>query len=767
MASHLSVVGTSPPKVDGVDKVTGAAKYAADIMLPDMLYGKILRSPHPHAQVLSIDTTTALQLDGVKAVLTVDDVPRVLHAGAPAPRLGAHAKDQYIFDHKVRHVGDGVAAVAAVSEQVADEALDLIKVEYEPLPAVFDVEKAMQPGAPKIHGTDRNLVMPPILIEQGDLDRGFEEADHVFEGVYRTGRPAHCYMEPNACVCRFDKGGRLTIWASTQTPFMVRGILSEVLNIPLSRIRVIVEHMGGGFGGKQDLYQHEFVCALLAQETGRPVKMEYTREECFLGGRTRHPVTIHLKQGVRRDGRLVAREMRYISNSGAYGSHGPGITAVGCYDSTSFYRCENVRIEGLSVYTNNPIAGAFRGYGAVQAYFALDSQMDEIAHALGIDPVELRLRNAVGEGDLTGSGVRLRANGIETCLRRGAVETRWLERKKEAPKQDGGLRRGWGVGVELHPSGTYPTIKELSSAILEMNEDGTASLLTGVADLGTGAQTAMAQIAAEELGIPFSSIRVVAGDTDIVPFDLGAFASRTTYVAGGAVVRAAADLKAQLLALAAEKLETPVEDLTIRDGQVFPKSAPEREMPIKDVVQATSGVPGRTLIGSATNEPEVDHSFAAHFAEVEVDTETGRIDVLQVVAVHEVGQAINPIGVEGQIEGGIQQGIGHTLMEDLIIDQETGGPLNANLVDYKMPLALDMPKIRTIILEETPGLGAPFGAKGVGEDPILAIGQAIANAVHDAIGVRMRDMPFTPERVLQALREKRRADEQSQAFHSE
>ncbi|MCP4165397.1 MAG: molybdopterin-dependent oxidoreductase [Chloroflexi bacterium] len=756
MQTDFAVIGASTVKVDGIEKVTGAAMYAADVMLPGMLYGKIKRSPHPHAKIVSINAGRALALPGVETVLTPDNVPRVKHKGSPAPRGGGLVADQYIFADKARFVGDGLAAVAALSEEIAEEALALIDIEYELLEAVFDIEEAMRTDAPKIHDTEMNLVGPPFMLQRGDVDQGFAEADFLFEHTYSTGRPSPCYMEPNACVCTFENSGKLTIWSSTQSAFMVRGILSEVLDIPLHKIRVIVEHMGGGFGAKQDLYQHEFVCALLAAKSGRPVKMEYTRKEAFMGGRSRHPVTVNLKQGVRQDGTLTARQVLHTSNTGAYASHGLGITAVGCLDIASLYRCEeHQRIEGRAVYTNNPIAGAFRGFGAVQAFFALDSQMDEIAHALNIDPVELRLKNAAGDGDRSPSGHPILGNGLAACLVRGEKEMNWIEeRKKTAAQADSRIRRGWGVGTEMHSSGAYPDIKEVSNAILNMNEDGTVKLFTGVADLGTGSLTVMAQIAAEELGIPFKDIQIVYGDTDAVPFDLGAYASRTTYVGGGAVKKAATNLKSQLLALASGKMEVAVEDLEIRDGIISVKGVPSSRVSVKELIQGEGSVPAHTLIGQATHHSKVAYSFAAHFAEVEVDIETGQIQVKQVVAVHEVGQAVNPIGVEGQIEGGIQQGIGHSLTEDYVIDKQTGQSLNASFVDYKMPLAMDMPKIKSIILEEVPHPTAPFGAKGVGEDPIIAIGPAIANAVFDAIGIRFRELPITPEKVLQALKEK-------------
>lgn len=751
---EYAVIGTSPARVDGIEKVTGTARYAGDVTLPGMLYGKMKRSPHAHANIVRIDASKAEQLPGVKAVLTVNNVPRVLHGGAPPPRISSVWKDQYIFDHKVRFVGEGVAAVAAISEEIAEEALDLIEVEYEVLPAVFDPEEAVQPGAPLIHNTEQNLVFPPALVERGDIAQGFAEADYVIEGVYQTGRPMPCYMEPNVCVCQFDLHGKLTVWSSTQAASMVRGILAEVLDLPVNQVRVIVEHMGGGFGAKQDLFQHEFICALLARQTRRPVKMEYSRQETFLGGRSRHPAKIYLRQGFKKDGTLTAREVRFTTNSGAYGSHGNGVTRVLASEIASLYRCEHVRVEGRCVYTNAPIAGAFRGYGAVQAYYALDSQMDEIAHVLGMDPVELRLKNAVTEGDPSPSGHTLLGDSLAPCLRRGAEEVNWYERRQHRSSQNSKIKRGWGVGTEMHGCSAYPGVKEKADAVMRMNEDGSIHLFTGAADLGTGARTALSQIAAEELGLRFEDVKIITGDTDLVPFDHGAHASRTTFLVGGAIQRAAADLKQQVLALAADKLEVAAVDLVVREGRVWVKGSPERGMTVREVIQGEGGLPPRVLFGKATNETTKAYSFGAHFVEVEVDTETGQVKVVQVVAVHEIGKVINPIAAEGQIEGGLQQGIGHSLTEDLVIDPKTGRALNANFVDYKMPLALDMPKIKVIMLELAPDPKGPFGAKGVGEDPIVPIAPAIANAVYDAIGVRIREIPITPEKVLQALREK-------------
>lgn len=753
-AKH-DVIGHSVKRTDLIGKVTGAAQFTGDFSWPGLLYGRIKRCNVAHALIKRIDTSKALALPGVKAVLTHENVPRVLHAGSPHPRSASVTCDQYILDDRVRYWGEGVAAVAATSEEIAETALDLIEVEYEPLPAVFTVEEAVQPDAPLIHdrGFGHNLVLAPQVYERGDIAKGFAEADYIIEGVYEGGRPTPAYMEPNVCACQWDGNGNLTVWVSTQTAFMVRGILAEVLGLPLSKVRVLVDHMGGGFGAKQDLFQHEFLCALLAKETRKPVRMEFTREETFTGGRTRHPVKLWLKQGFRKDGTLTARQAKVVYNSGAYGSHGPGVTIVGTSALVSLFRCENVQLEGRCVYTNSPIAGAFRGYGVVQTYYALDTQMDEAAQALGFDPLELKLRNAVREGDIAPSGHPIVGHGLEDCIKHGRDLVGWPAVRRHA-SDPGVVKTGWGMGCEMHGSSAYPGIKEQGNAIVKMNEDGTAVLLTGTAGLGTGAHTALSQIVAEELGLSFERISCIHGDTDVVPWDIGAFASHTTYMGGRAAQMAAAKVKEQLFERAARLLECQAAELDVRDNHVFVASDPQRCMSVAQVVGARKGIPAAQLVGSATYHPTKSYSFAAHFVQVEVDTGTGRITVKKVVPVHELGKVIHPVGASGQIEGGIQQGIGHTLYEDYQIDMKTGRSLNANFVDYKMPLAMDMPEIRTVMLETAPDPGGPFGAKGVGEDPIVAVGPAIANAIHDAIGVRFHHYPIKPEQVLQALRAK-------------
>jgi xanthine dehydrogenase molybdenum-binding subunit len=756
----LDIVGTSVRRSDVVEKVTGSARYAADLRLPGMLFARMKRSTVAHAFIRRIDTRRALALPGVKAVLTHEDVPRVLHYGSPMPRAASCTRDQYILDRKVRYWGEGVAAVAAVSEEVAEEALALIEVEYDELPVMTTTEAAEAAGATLIHG-DRaealqgNLVVAPVRFERGDIERGFAEAELVVEGEYEGGRPTPAYMEPNACLCHWDEHGRLTVHISTQTAFMVRGAMAEVLGLPLNRVRVLCEHFGGGFGAKQDLFQSEFLCALLARRARRPVMMEWTRKETFLAGRSRHPVKIRLRQGFRRDGTITARQASLVYNSGAYGSHGPGVTAVGTSSLTSLYRCDNVLLEGRCVYTNSPIAGAYRGYGVVQAYYALDIQLDEAARQLGMDPAALKLKNAVREGDLAPSGHAIVGHGLEDCILRGRQEVGWTGTKPPPTRPpEGPLRFGWGMGCEMHGSSAYPGIKEQGNALVKVHEDASATLYTGTAGLGTGAHTALAQIVAEELGLAFEAVNVVHGDTDVVPWDIGAFASHTTYMGGMAAKLAAAEARRQLLERAASRLQVLPAGLEIRGG-IVRVAGTDRTISARDAMWPGHGLPSPHIVAHGTYTPTKSYSFAAHFVEVQVDTETGQVEVLQVVPVHEVGRVVHPIAAQGQVEGGVQQGIGHTLTENHEIDPVSGRSLNASFVDYKMPLAMDMPPIRTLLLETAPDPGGPWGAKGIGEDPIIAVGPAIANAIFDAVGVRFRHYPITPEQVLRALRMQR------------
>ncbi|MBI2875920.1 MAG: molybdopterin-dependent oxidoreductase [Candidatus Tectomicrobia bacterium] len=769
--SELSVVGKRLPRVDGIEKVTGQGLFTMDVYPPGMLWGKMLRSPYPHARVLRVDASRARALPGVKAVISLEDVPRVRHAGEGPPLDELTGHDQYIFDERVRFVGDGVAAVAAVSREVAEEALELIEVEYEELPAVFDPEEALREEAPRVHALG-NLCEGPFLVERGNVRQGFAEADHVIEETYETSRVQHAFLEPYVCVCSLDRSGKLTVWDSTQSPFTIRGAMSVVLGLPRPKIRFLVRHVGGGFGGKLDAYQLEFVCALLAQKTGRPVRMEYSREEVFACGKSRHPSRIWLKQGFKADGTLVAREGRVIMATGAYASHGPGVIKVCCIMLGSLYRCENVRITGYSVYTNAPIAGAYRGYGNPQATFALESQMDAIAERLGMDPLALRRKNHLGVGEMGPLGLPITSCGLPECLERGAQRIGWEAARARnsasrspstpwsprpagfglpsVPPNPARFRRGVGLACMIHCSAGVPFIKEQSSAFVKLNEDGTVTLIVGTTDLGTGSNTTLVQIVAEELGVRFEDVHLSGGDTDLTPLDLGSYGSRVAYVAGNAVQRAAADARGQLLRRAASMMEADPEELEVRQGTVRVKGAPHRWVTVSEVaMHALSTFPVEVILGKASFEPSQAPPFAAQFAEVEVDTETGQVRVLRLVAVHDVGLALNPTIVEGQIEGALHHGIGYALTERMAV--EDGVVLNPSLADYKLLTALDMPSVEALFVESLDPTG-PFGAKGVGEPGLVATAPAIANAIYHAVGVRIRSLPITPEKVLRALK---------------
>jgi len=765
MRDITKVVGKATPRVTAALEVSGAAKYAPDIKLPGMLHAKILRSPYAHAIIKKIDTSKAEKLPGVMAVITHKDVPRIAYTGEGGPpsisftgEAGkpeeSFPRDEYILDNKVRHVGDKVAAVAAVDEDTAEEALELIDVEYEELPAVFDPEEAMKPGAPKVHKSEKNIAAH-ILNEWGDIEKGFREADYIFEGRYVTPRQAHAALEPHGCVADYNQySGELTVWTTTQIPFVNQRILSELLNIPMNRIRIIKTFTGGGFGGKDEILL-EPICAVLSMKTGNPVKLVLTREEVFIGSRTRHPSVIYLKTGVKKDGTITARYIKAILNGGAYASHGPSVTAAMGSREIGLYRSPNVKFDGYCIYTNCPAAGAFRGYGNPQQTFAIEQQMDEIAEKLDMDPVELRLKNTIRKGDLNpGTGLKLESCGLQECIRKGAEKMDWM-RKRRMPKDVGGSkRRGYGMGIFMHNSGCVPYLPECSSSIVTVNSDGTAKVLVGSTDIGQGSSTIMAQIAAEELGLSLRNVSVVSADTGVVPFDQGTYGSRTTYIMGNAVLLAARDAKNQILELASKVLKTSAENLEISDGKVRAKEGGGREIPVSTIISGFQFNPkeGKIIVGKASFQPPGNAPyFGAQFMEVEVDTETGQIKVLKVVNAQDVGKAINLLAVEGQMEGTVYMGLGLALTENLAIDKK-GNPLNPNFTDYKLLHATDMPKVELIIVEDKEPSG-PFGAKGIGEGGLDPTAAALANAVCDALGVRIKEIPMLSEVVYKNLAE--------------
>jgi len=763
---ELSVVGKRLPRVDAIEKATGEAKYTVDIKLPGMLYGKVLRSPHPHARILKIDTSKARRLPGVRAVITAEDTPKIKfgHEG-----LGPDFEDQLpLADEKVRYIGDEVAAVAAVDNDTAEEALGLIEVDYEELPAVFDQEEAMKPGAPLIHeGVELNIAAT-LKFEEGDVEKGFKEADHIFEDRFTTQAQHHCCMEPHNTVAQFDRSGNLTVWSSTQSTFFLRRGLARVFAIPLGKVRVREVKVGGGFGGKCDFDVGSEACisAFLSKKSGNPVKLELTRKEDFIATRTRHPFITDIKTGVKKDGTLTARYIKVVEDNGAYNSAGPSVIAIGYVAGSSINRITNVKYEGYCVYTNKTFGGAFRGYGNPQVTFALESQMDIIAEKLGIDPLEIRLKNAVQPGDITPCGWKITSCGVSECLQKAADGLNWKEKRRRRK-----AKRGVGIANMIHVSDTraYNFNWDGSAAFIKLHDDGTASLMTGEVDMGQGTYTVLAQIAAEELGVRLEDIRVIAMDTETTPLGLGAWSSRTTLAGGNGVKIAAADAKRQLLEVAAEKLEANIEDLEARSGRIYVKGSPEKGMSIAEAVRASqySAQRGNILGRGYYNAPNemVDHQtgrgnispaypFAAQAVEVEVDIETGKVKVLKFVAAHDLGKAINPVTAEGQIEGGVHMGLGYALTEGLVHD-EKGKILNPSFTDYKMLNVFDMPPVKPILVETNDPEG-PFGAKGLGEPVLVPTAAAIANAIYDAVGVRIKELPITPEKLLKALKEKER-----------
>ncbi len=775
---ETSVVGKSVLRPDAYEKVLGGQGFPVNVKYPGMLHAKIMRSPHPHARIVRIDATRAEQLPGVKAVLLPKDAPQRKYSPVYfVPTLAASmVQDMVVLSDRVRYVGQPVAAVAATSADIAEAALGLIDVEYQELPAVFDPEEAMSEGAPQIHeGAPNNIAVRPMF-EFGDLEKGFAEADHVFEGIYETQRVHTCYMEPRVCVVNVDGQGKVTVHSSTQSIFGLREKLAFVLDIPESRVRVVKPpYIGGGFGGKLDLGYIEPIAALLSMKTGRPVRIEQTRYEDFIST-ARNPIKVHLKTGVTKDGIFTARYGKSVLDTGAHATHGAEVINVhGFFGFLLSYRCQNQTWEGYCVYTNNIVGGGFRGYGSPQGAFAVESQIDEICEALAIDPIEFRLKNSRSEGEPHpfNPEFTLASYRFEDCLREGAERIGWSTRK---PAGSGQTTKKRGIGLGCHPiwvSGClgFPDIYEHSGAIVKLNRDGTADLAIATVDMGSGQITTLCQVAAEELGIAAEAVHMVSvADTETVPFDSPGHASRVTYSAGNAVKAAAGAAKHRLLEVAARVLEVDPQDLEVREGQVAVKGLHGSAVSVASIVEraespfvqmtATGPQPTTieekgTIIGLSSMAPPSNPSPAtAQFVEVEVDTETGEVKVMRVVFAHDLGKLVNPSGAEGQVEGGFQQGMGYALTEHLQFDPENGTCLTADFLDYKMPTAVEMPRSIESIFIESDEPSGPFGAKSLAEPCVIVPAPAIANAIFNAVGVRVRQLPITPEKILAALGEK-------------
>ena len=773
---EMRVVGRSVPRVDAVKLALGKPAYTDDFTPPGVLHARILHSPHAHARIRHVDASRARALAGVQAVLTHQDIQPVRFTTAGQSHPLPSPLDTLILVSKVRVVGDRVAAVAAETPEIAEQALSLIEVEYEVLPAIIGIEDALKPGAPVIHDEPDCSGFEGVFVplrniaahfeaEAGNMAAGYAEGFRIFEGEYRVPQVQHVALEPHVCLTWLDEDDRLVIRSATQVPFHVRRILAPVLGLPDRRIRVIKPRIGGGFGGKQEIVLED-ICALLTLVTGKPVRMGYTREEEFIAARSRHPQILRFKTGVRRDGTITAMALSLLATTGAYGGHSLTVQGNTGSKALALYRCPNLRFEMDVVYTNRPPAGAMRGYGAPQGLFALEVHMDEIAAELGLDPIEFRRRNWVQVGDVfalaeaLGEGRKgfpnpLRSTGLAECVDEGARRSGW-ERRKDAnwhivPDKPH-IRRGLGMAALIHGSG-IPGI-DMGGAYLKMNDDGSFNLMFGATDLGTGADTVLAQIAAEVLGCGVDDIQVYAADTDLTPFDKGAYASSTTYVSGGAVKKAAESVALMIKDVAGRMLECGPRSLRLAEGKAI---APDGEsVSLHDVALESLHVHDQHQIQAAESHMSLMYAppFGAQFAEVEVDTQTGEVRVNKLVFGIDCGQPINPSGVEGQIDGGLAMSLGYALCEEMRFD-EAGRLLNGNLRDYHIFRADEMPPIERFIVSGSDPSG-PFGAKAAAEIPTDGVAPAVVNAIYDACGVRLHEIPATPERVWTALDQRRR-----------
>jgi putative selenate reductase molybdopterin-binding subunit len=769
VGEELRIVGKPARKVDAIKLVTGKPCFVADIELRGMLHAQILTSPHAHARIKRIDTSRARALAGVHAVLTYQDVPRVPYttAGQSWPEPGPH--DQYSLDNTVRFVGDRVAVVAAETPEIARRAIDLIEVEYEVLPAVLDMRDAMKPDAPCIHPEPESYhiydaarnIAAHIEAEVGNIEQGFATADLVVEGEYCVPQVQQTPLENHVVITYWDEDDRLVVRSSTQVPYHVRRIIAPVIGLPPRRIRVIKPRIGGGFGVKQEVLIED-LAAHLTIATGRPVKLEYTREEEFRSSRSRHPQILYMKTGVKWDGTIVANEMRVLANTGAYGTHALTVQSNTGSKSLPIYRAANIHFVADVVYTNLPPPGAFRGYGAPQGFFALESHMDEVAKRLGMDPVEFRRKNWLRVGDpnplaqALGEGREgfvqiVQSCGLEECVRIGQEAIGWTSLRDPLAQKEGGSktrRRGVGMAIAMH--GTAIPGLDMGAASIKLNDDGSFNVLVGATDLGTGSDTVLAQIAAEVLGCAIDDIIIYSSDTDFTPFDTGAYASSTTYISGGALKKAAEEVRAQMIEVAARMLNATPDSLRCADRRITASDG--RSVTLAEVALHSLHVENQRQIMATASRMSYDSPppFAAQFAEVEVDMETGQVRVLKAVSAVDCGRAINPATAAGQIEGGTTQALGYGTCEEMAYD-EHGALLTTDLRRYHIYTAADMPVMQTFLVETSDPYG-PFGAKAVAEIPLDGMAPAIANAVANAIGVRVRAIPLTPERVLRAIK---------------
>mgnify|MGYP001450154458 CR=1 FL=1 len=773
MARSFNVVNKSVRKIDALALALGRPMFTADKVPADTLFIKFLWSPHAHAIIKSMDISAAEAMPGVRCVLYHGNVPRIPHTTAGQGYPEPSPYDTYMFDTKVRFVGDRVAAVAAESLEIAEKAVAAIKVEYEVLPAVLSLDEAMKTGAPVIHDEPDTFAKIPVPYEPqknmaafvgmdvGSLDEGLAAADAVVDQSYYAHYAQHCPIEPHVAFSYIEPEGRLVIVTSTQVPFHVRRIVAQCLDIPVRQIRVIKPRIGGGFGTKQEVLMEDVV-GMMALRTQRPCFLDFTREEEFVSSRTRHPIRTRLRLGAKKDGTITALGMDCLSNTGAYGSHALTVVCNCGSKMLPLYRAQNIHFTGTAVYTNLPVGGAYRGYGATQSSLAVECAMDELAEMLGYDPLEFRQMNHIKSGDTSPvfralgegkAGVEQSIGSCELakCIKLGAKEIGWKKRG-DWRKKSGRIRRGIGMACLMQGS-SIPEI-DMGAASLKMNEDGSFNLLMGATDLGTGSDTVLAQIAAEALGCELEKIIVYSSDTDMTPFDVGAYASSTTYLSGAAVRNVAEKTVKQILEVAGQMLSKKPSELEISNSAVKAKDG-SGQVTFSEVALHSLYAAEQHQIGAMSSH--ITHKspppFSAHFAEVEVDTETGKVTVIKYVAAVDCGTAINPKLAEGQTEGGVMNGICYALTEEYLFS-ERGRMTNASLQQYKIFSLRDKPELKTILVPSYEKTG-PYGAKSVSEICINGPLPAISNAIYNAVGVRLREGPFTAEKVWRALQQGR------------
>jgi len=767
-----SCVGKGVPRVDAFEKVTGTAVYTADMKLKGMLHAKLLKSPRPHAKIVRIDTGEAEKLPGVRSILTGEEAPY---------QLGIYISDKEpLARGKVRYVGEPVVAVAADTEEIAEQACELIKVEYEDLPAIFDPREALKPNAPRVHDNPADYRHPPFIypeansnvashfrVRKGSIERGFKEADRVIENRFDQAQVQNVQMETHSSIGQWLPNGQVNIWSSAQSPFAVRYLLSAALGIPLHKINVFVPYLGGGFGGKAGIHWEPLVVLLSKKAGGRPVKLVMTREEQFNTTAVRQGLFARIKTGVKKSGKITAMEIEYIWDAGAYADYGVNIGRAGGYACTGPYEVPNLKADSMTVYTNHPYATAYRGFGHVEFHWATERQMDLVARAIGMDSMEFRLKNAALPGKVTVTGEKLRkdAGRVDQCIKAVAKELGWGKK----PVQPGGKKvRGIGMAA-LWKAPAMPSYTS-SSAVVKLNEDGSATLSISLTEMGQGTPTAFAQMVAEGLDIPVEKVKVATvRETDLSPYSWQTVASRGLFMDGNAVINAVEDAKERIKTTASALLKVPKGKLVVAKGRVFVKEKPAKGMPLSAVATAGvrpdgSGISGPilgygyyTAEGLTNLDPETGQgrpalmwTFGAQGADIEIDTETGDVKILKVVTALDVGKAINPQLVEGQFIGGVVQGLGTAMMEEFVFDDK-GKLLNNNLTDYKIFRAHDIPEKFVPIVIENPQRNAPYGARGIGEHPTVAIAAAVGNAIYNATGVDIFDLPMSRERVWRAL----------------